>query len=128
MVVFFDMRRDILNSITFEESFWQNLTAESAFLARTFFAYCQSNQLNMILDNQMPETMRHAFLIQKYINLLSEAAEDAKPEIEFIIEQLLRIAAGLDFGDETGRRKMFNLLRKKLILSVLTKRPMSDYS
>ena len=68
----------------------------------------------------MPEVTRLAFYIQKYTNAYFENVdEDAKQELEFIVEQLLQIALIMDFGDEIGRRKMFGLLRSILILPEL---------
>lgn len=68
----------------------------------------------------MPEVTRLAFYIQKYTNAYFENVdEDAKQELEFIVEQLLQIALVMDFGDEIGRRKMFGLLRSILILPEL---------
>ena len=68
----------------------------------------------------MPEVTRLAFYIQKYTNAYFENLdEDAKQELEFIVEQLLQIALVMDFGDEIGRRKMFGLLRSILVLPEL---------
>lgn len=68
----------------------------------------------------MPEVTRLAFYIQKYTNAYFENVdEDAKQELEFIVEQLLQIALVMDFGDEIGRRKMFGLLRSILVLPEL---------
>jgi condensin complex subunit 3 len=68
----------------------------------------------------MPEVTRLAFQIQKYTNTYFENIdEDAKQELEFIVEQLLQIALVMDFGDEIGRRKMFGLLRSILVLPEL---------
>ena len=68
----------------------------------------------------MPEVTRLAFYIQKYTNAYFEnVEEDAKQELEFIVEQLLQIALVMDFGDEIGRRKMFGLLRSILVLPEL---------
>ena len=41
--------------------------------------------------------------------------EDAEMELgdkEFVISELLKLAVNLDYADETGRRKMFALIRK----------------
>lgn len=68
----------------------------------------------------MPEVTRLAFYIQKYTNAYFENLdEDAKQELEFVVEQLLQIALIMDFGDEIGRRKMFGLLRSILVLPEL---------
>ena len=68
----------------------------------------------------MPEVTRLAFYIQRYTNAYFENVdEDAKQELEFIVEQLIQIALVMDFGDEIGRRKMFGLLRSILVLPEL---------
>jgi condensin complex subunit 3 len=96
------------------------LSAESAFLARSFFQFCSETENIRHLEDKMPEVTRLAFYIQKYTNAYFENIdEDAKQELEFIVEQLLQIALVMDFGDEIGRRKMFGLLRSILVLPEL---------
>lgn len=102
------------------DSYWDNLSAESAFLARSFFQFCHQSDNTRQLEDKMPEVTRLAFYIQKYTNAYFENLdEDAKQELEFIVEQLLQIALVMDFGDEIGRRKMFGLLRSILVLPEL---------
>ena len=103
------------------DSYWDNLSAESAFLARSFFEFCHTSENTRHLEDKMPEVTRFAFYIQKYTNAYfeSEGEDEAKQETEFIIEQLLHIAIVMDFGDEIGRRKMFSLLRSILVLPEL---------
>lgn len=102
------------------DSYWDNLSAESAFLARSFFQFCSQTDNTSQLEDKMPEVTRLAFYIQKYTNAYFENVdEDAKQELEFIVEQLLQIALVMDFGDEIGRRKMFGLLRSILVLPEL---------
>src|SRR5271167_1486291 len=102
------------------DSYWDNLSAESAFLARSFFQFCNQTDNTSQLEDKMPEVTRLAFYIQKYTNTYFENVdEDAKQELEFIVEQLLQIAVVMDFGDEIGRRKMFGLLRSILVLPEL---------
>lgn len=40
-----------------------------------------------------------------------EEAEIDQGDKEFIISELLKLAVNLDYADETGRRKMFALIR-----------------
>lgn len=103
------------------DSYWDNLSAESAFLARSFFQFCHTTENTRHLEDKMPEVTRLAFYIQKYTNAYfeSEGEDETKQETEFIIEQLLQIAIVMDFGDEIGRRKMFSLLRSILVLPEL---------
>lgn len=96
------------------------MSAESAFLARSFFQFCHQTENTRQLEDKMPEVTRLAFYIQKYTNAYFENLdEDAKQELEFVVEQLLQIALIMDFGDEIGRRKMFGLLRSILVLPEL---------
>src|SRR5271170_420067 len=120
MRAFFDFRPEVLASFQFNDSYWDNLSSESAFLARSFFQYCSQTDNSRHLEDKMPEVTRLAFYIQKYTNAYFEnVEEDAKQELEFIVEQLLQIALVMDFGDEIGRRKMFGLLRSILVLPEL---------
>ena len=43
---------------------------------------------------------------------IPEEREDARIDREFIIGELLRLAVNLDYADEIGRRKMFQLVRE----------------
>jgi condensin complex subunit 3 len=120
MRAFFDFRPEVLASFQFNDSYWDNLSSESAFLARSFFQFCSQTDNARHLEDKMPEVTRLAFYIQKYTNAYFEnVEEDAKQELEFIVEQLLQIALVMDFGDEIGRRKMFGLLRSILVLPEL---------
>ena len=56
-------------------------------------------------------------LINKLMGLPEGEEEDEESEMErgdkeFIISELLKLAVNLDYADETGRRKMFALVRK----------------
>lgn len=131
MKEFWAGRPDYLDVVTFDDEFWDNLTPESAFMARTFNDYCQqdSNYSSMV-EEKMPEVTRLGFHLQKHINELlsrvqaaNESESDEKiaeqAEQEFIVEQLLYIAQTLDYTDEVGRRKMFALLRHVLSMADL---------
>jgi condensin complex subunit 3 len=132
MKSFFESRPEVLNSFIFNgsppkepvlivDSYWDNLSAESAFLARSFFQFCHTTNNTRHMEDKMPEVTRLAFYIQKYTNAYfeSDGEDESKQETEFIIEQLLQIAQVMDFGDEIGRRKMFSLLRSILVLPEL---------
>lgn len=113
MNVFFERRKDTLDKIEFSEDFWQNLSAESVFLARAFNQFCiDQNQLDL-LDTRLPELTKLAALIQHYLNDLDKNNNDS--EYEFIVEQLLIIVETYDFGDEVGRRNILALLREVLV-------------
>lgn len=120
-----------LDAVFFDDEFWDNLTPESAFMARTFNDYCQADpKYQEMVEEKMPEVTRLGFHLQKHINTLlirvqaaTEAESDDKiaeqAEQEFIVEQLLHIAQTLDYTDEIGRRKMFALLRHALSMADL---------
>lgn len=131
MKEFWTGRPDYLDAVAFDDEFWDNLTPESAFMARTFNDYCQQDpNFHAMLEEKMPEVTRLGFHLQKHINSLlvkvqsaNESDSDEKvaeqAEQEFIVEQLLYIAQSLDYTDEIGRRKMFSLLRHSLSMADL---------
>ncbi|CCX12870.1 Similar to Condensin complex subunit 3; acc. no. Q10429 [Pyronema omphalodes CBS 100304] len=114
---FWENRKDVLESMQLGEEFWENLTPEGAFLARSMNDYCRTaaDAKNLDIDERMPEVTRLAVYLQKYINKLIAATKIGAEEVdnlEFIVQQLLIIAMTMDYGDEIGRRKMFALLRE----------------
>ncbi|KIW14012.1 hypothetical protein PV08_06793 [Exophiala spinifera] len=133
MKEFWAGRPDYLDAVSFDDEFWDTLTPESAFMARTFNDFCQKSQdqkHQAMIEEKMPEVTRLGFHLQKHINELlikvqnaNETDSDEKlaeqAEQEFIVEQLLYIAQTLDYTDEVGRRKMFSLLRHALSMADL---------
>ena len=131
MKEFWAGRRDYLDAMTFDDDSWDNLTPESAFMARTFNEYCKSDtNCHELIEEKMPEVTRLGFHLQKHINELTSRVQTAnqagtdetlalQTEQEFIVEQLLYIAQCLDYTDEIGRRKMFSLLRHALSMADL---------
>ncbi|ETI20146.1 hypothetical protein G647_08180 [Cladophialophora carrionii CBS 160.54] len=131
MKEFWAGRQDYLDAVTFDDEFWDHLTPESAFMARTFNDYCQSDpKYYGLIEEKMPEVTRLGFHLQKHINELTSRVQTAteagtdetmalQTEQEFIVEQLLYIAQSLDYTDEIGRRKMFSLLRHALSMADL---------
>ncbi|CAN6674321.1 condensin complex subunit 3 [Trichomonascus vanleenenianus] len=116
MRVFFENRHDTLDKMDFRPEFWQELTAESVFLARTFNQYCIENKFAELAEGRMPELTKLAELIKHYLaELHVNRHSDSAAEIEFIVEQLLIIADTYDFGDEVGRRNTLSLLREVLV-------------
>ncbi|SZE99917.1 unnamed protein product [Blumeria hordei] len=132
---FWDSRADYRDQICFEGDFWDTLTAESVFMARTYNDFCrtsQSDKYESIIEEKMPEVTRLAFYLERYTHVLMETLarisrqeqredpdEEDTVEQEFIVEQLLHIVRTLDYSDEIGRRKMFSLLRQSLSKSDL---------
>lgn len=111
------------------DEFWGDLTPSRAFLARVFVDYCVEHKEDARLEQALPVVTALAFRIQEAYNELlqeleaeeeelllrgtvSEDREEARMEREFIIGEILRLSVNLDYADEIGRRKMFQLVRK----------------
>ncbi|KAL9031939.1 MAG: hypothetical protein Q9196_000073 [Gyalolechia fulgens] len=126
-------RTDYQDAIGFDDHFWDTLTPESVFVARTFNDFCKEGEkgkFESMAEEKMPEVTKLAFFLQRYANdlvncirynnVLSEGEqEEDTVEKEFVVEQLLHIAKALDYTDEIGRRKMFALLRETLAIAEL---------
>lgn len=130
---FWESRPDYLEYITFDHEFWNNLDAQTAFIARTLNDYAQSAQddrVKGIVEDKMPEVTMFAFVLQRELRSLMELvdkvalldeddpeAEEAQEDVEeqdFIVQQLLHIAQTLDYTDEMGRRQMYNMTRESI--------------
>ncbi len=127
---FWEGRPDYRDAVTFDDNFWDTLTAEAVFMARSFNDFCRNEgdgKFEALIEAKMPEVTKLAFYLQRYITVLIDAMkrvaqqeleedeeEEDTVEQEFIVEQLLHIAQTLDYSDEVGRRKMFALLRQSL--------------
>ena len=132
---FWEGRPDYREFVTFDDQFWEMLSAESVFLARTFNDFCRNEgdaKYVSLVEEKLPEVMKLGFYLERYVKALidaikrNEAKENAGEEDEedtveqeFIVEQLLHIALTLDYSDEVGRRKMFALLRQSLCIPEL---------
>ncbi|CAI6085340.1 unnamed protein product [Clonostachys chloroleuca] len=138
---FWEGRPDYRDAVVLDDQFWETLSAESAFLARTFNDFCRNEgdgKYEWIVDEKIPEVTKLAFYLERYLKVLGEAVkrvaenkrlreeqglddeeeeeaeEEETLEQEFIVEQILHICLTLDYSDEVGRRKMFTLLRQTL--------------
>ncbi|TVY29118.1 Condensin complex subunit [Lachnellula hyalina] len=127
---FWEGRPDYRDSITFDDYFWETLSAEAVFIARSFNDFCRNGEngkYEALIEEKMPEVTKLAYYLHRYTAVLVEAIkriaaqeptedveEEDTVEQEFIVEQLLHIAQTLDYSDEVGRRKMFALLRQSL--------------
>lgn len=130
---FWEGRPDFRDVVNFDDPFWDHLTAESVFMARSFSDFCRQEgkgKYEALVEEKMPEVTKLAFFLQRYmndlvgrlrrINAAVEGEEDDDTvESEFVVEQLLHIAQSLDYTDEVGRRKMFALLRESLAIAEL---------
>ncbi|KAI8100193.1 nuclear condensing complex subunit [Halteromyces radiatus] len=110
-----ELRMPSMN-LTFDDQFWDNLSPESAFLARVLTNFLHSKKMEDELDKVLPEVTRHAFYIQHYNNLWQQASKETEGEYEFIVGQLLGLATRLDYADEVGRRKMYSILREIILV------------
>lgn len=113
------------------------MTPERAFLARVFVDHCVTTKDDRRLESVLPVVTALAFRIQTAYNHLVEEIEaeeqemllrgdigddeenelraereEARLDQEFIIGEMLRMSVNLDYADEIGRRKMFQLVRK----------------
>ncbi|TEY87496.1 hypothetical protein BOTCAL_0001g00220 [Botryotinia calthae] len=131
---FWEGRPDFRDAVTFDDHFWDTLSAEAVFMARSFNDFCRNDgnsKYEALIEEKMPEVTKLAFYLQRYTAVLVEALkriatqeeitedvaeEEDTVEQEFIVEQLLHIARTLDYSDEVGRRKMFTLLRQHLAI------------
>jgi condensin complex subunit 3 len=113
------------------DEFWANLTPETAFLARVFVDHGKATKDDVRLEAALPVVTALAFRLQESYNQLIEdmraeeeeriirdlsdeeknKIEDERLDKEFIIGEILRMAVNLDYSDEIGRRKMFQLVR-----------------
>ncbi|EGO04008.1 hypothetical protein SERLA73DRAFT_102367 [Serpula lacrymans var. lacrymans S7.3] len=134
----FMTRMDVLDSMCFTKEFWDNLSPESALLARTFIEHCVSADGQGRLDaSALPEVTAFAFLVQEAFNQLlgvieedeearllgneedmdeenQDRREEQRTQREFILSELLKSAVHLDYTDEVGRRKLLVVIRELL--------------
>lgn len=115
------------------EDFYTKLTPTSILLARTYFSHLRATS-NPLLSDLEPVLTSLAFHIQREVDELfqllraeadsstmegegdvaRERRERATREKVFIVRGLVEIALESDFGDEIGRRKVFELMRMYL--------------
>lgn len=130
---FWKGRPDYLDYVSFPDSFWDDLSPELAFVARTFNEYCRTTTEHVgprtladLAEEKLPEVTKFGFLLEREIDKLVQATiasateedEDADDSelahCEFIVEQMLHMALTFDYSDEVGRRKIFVLMRSAL--------------
>lgn len=131
---FWEGRPDYREEIMFDDQFWETLSAESVFLARSYNDFCRdegNGKYEHLVEEKLPEVTKLAFYLERYNQALIDTIrritnsevededEEDTVEQEFIVEQLLHVALTLDYSDEVGRRKMFALLRQTLSIPEL---------
>ncbi|PSR90834.1 hypothetical protein PHLCEN_2v4803 [Hermanssonia centrifuga] len=136
LVSVFKTRVDLLDGLQFGDAFWNSVSPEKAFLARVFVDHCVSTKDDARLENALPVVTALAFKIQATYNELLEQVqaeeeemllrgaveeehEEERIEREFVIGEMLRMAVNLDYADEIGRRKMFQLVRDMISQDIL---------
>ncbi|KAG2090779.1 nuclear condensing complex subunit [Suillus discolor] len=123
-----DRRADISDHVEFNDAYWANLTPERAFFARVLVDHCIAIKNAEKLDASLPVVTDLAYRIQAAYNAYqedlevaeqervirgesTEEEEEARIDKEFVIGEMLKVAVNLDYADEIGRRKMFQLVR-----------------
>lgn len=123
----FDARPALIDSVILDDAFWNDLTPNTALLARTSVGYLKTKGrvAEARLEELMPLVMALAFRIQSVwsslVQTMTNQQETETEELEAValsqtsvLDSLLRIALISDYGDEIGRRKMFALLREMI--------------
>lgn len=113
------------------------MTPEKAFLARVCVEHCIATNDQTKLEVSLPVVTHLAFCIQSVYNKyqedldavaqeralrafdaneqsdrdVDERLDDLLLDAEFVIAEMLKLAVNLDYADEIGRRKMFQLVR-----------------
>ena len=110
------------------------MTPEKAFLARVCVEHCIATNDQAKLEVSLPVVTLLAFRIQSVYNKyqedldavsqerafraldanerdVDERLDDLLLNAEFVIAEMLKLAVNLDYADEIGRRKMFQLVR-----------------
>ncbi|EIM89256.1 ARM repeat-containing protein [Stereum hirsutum FP-91666 SS1] len=138
----FKTKPEIVNEIQTDDMFWADLSPEKVFLVRVLVDHAVEQKSLERLETILPVVTALAFRIQTVYNDLIEQAEadeqdrllrgedapedeeraDALLDKEFVVEELLRIAVKVDYGDEIGRRKMFTLVRDMISQEALPER------
>ncbi|KAI9886999.1 MAG: hypothetical protein M1823_001215 [Watsoniomyces obsoletus] len=83
MLLFWEGRPDYRDAVTFDTSFWEHLSAEAAFMVRSFNHFCRrydhqkqqggngngngGGRYEILLEEKMPEVTRFAFYMERYI-------------------------------------------------------------
>lgn len=98
------------------DDFYQTLTPSTAFLIRTYIDYLRDNESTLLSDVEPVVTALAFYLQSAWTQLVvaleaEERDEDQESQQQFIVGELVGIAVNLDYGDEIGRRKMFELMR-----------------
>ncbi len=94
----------------FTEQFLQSMTAEMAFTLR---AYCEHQMgttgSTEVITDLLPElVVMNGYLRAKYDSIVTCSDDVVRAELEFVLNELLKVCNWLDFSDEVGRRAIFD--------------------
>ncbi|POY70728.1 hypothetical protein BMF94_6138 [Rhodotorula taiwanensis] len=116
----FELRPDLIESIDLsDESFFQTLTPATALLVRTYIDHLRAQESSRLADVEPVATALAFYLQAAWTQLVvsldaDERDTDTERQLQFIVGELVNVAINLDYGDEIGRRKMFELMREML--------------
>ncbi|KAJ2773959.1 chromosome condensation complex Condensin, subunit G, partial [Coemansia nantahalensis] len=117
MQALFGAYPEIPENLQFDAELWGALTPEMAFIIRSTLEYFGERRDADSVDRHLPEAMQLAQLLEAFgAQLEAEDNEELRPDLEFVIHQLLLVAKMSDFPDELGRRQMLTLMRKMLMV------------
>ncbi|RCK57346.1 Condensin complex subunit 3 [Candida viswanathii] len=74
--VFFESKPELLETIKIDESYWKNLSTEKAFLVRSFYQYCHSQNLYTLINSNFPELIELAETLEKYLHVRLKVIEE----------------------------------------------------
>ncbi|SCV72496.1 BQ2448_4033 [Microbotryum intermedium] len=123
----FDSNPALMEGMNFGGSqgeFWQSLSPHTAFTSRVYFNHLRQLEDPRLADLE-PVVTALAFFIQnewtKLVVSLDAAERDEVAELElgFVVGELVEMAVDLDYGDEIGRRKIFESMREMMSNSLL---------
>lgn len=87
--------------------FWDNLTPETSFMALEYFQHLIKQQQTNLVDGDcvcgLPEFTQR---LGKYFDMLRHTKDDSQEGLQFVLEQMIKIAMLLDYSDEICRRQM----------------------
>lgn len=86
---------------------------EAALPVVTALAFRLQESYNQLIEDMRAEEEER--IIRDLSDEEQNKLEDARLDKEFIIGEMLRMAVNLDYSDENGRRKMFQLVRAYLL-------------
>lgn len=111
---FFRKLPNMLND-NFNDQFLQSMTAEMAFILRVYCEHQVSENKDdrQIVQDLLPElSTMNQYARDKYNSIITCDDEVIKAELGFVLNELLRVSALLDFSDEVGRRALFETVQE----------------